>query len=66
MVGVAKGGPKGNDKENNRENNKDDSAEDSAEDGDEAKSGPASAYEKQSDAADREADGSEPQVDKKL
>lgn len=52
MVGVAKGGPK--------------TAAPTDTEGEEIAAGPASAYEKQSEAADREADYTEPQVDRKL
>ena len=62
MVGVTKGGPKA---AAPAEAPADAEADTDAEAGDVGPS-PASAYEKQSDAADREADGTEPQVDRKL
>jgi len=65
MVGVTKGGPKA------AAAPAEPSAEapeetDTASDAEEPAASPASAYEKQSDAADREADSTEPQVDRKL
>jgi len=62
MVGVTKGGPK---TKAPAEPAADDAVAVDAE-GEEGAASPASAYEKQSDAADREADTTEPQVDRKL
>jgi molecular chaperone GrpE len=64
MVGVTKGGPKTKAPAEPAAAGDGDAPADA--EGEETGSSPASAYEKQSEAADREADNTEPQVDRKL